>query len=666
MAISEIMREFLIRIKYDVDKTSEKSFTEGMVKATEVIGGVGAAIEATAGAVIYGLDKMSEASEKFFFISQRTNASVSGLKAIGFAGEQMGIGADAAYAAVERLASFLRSSPLAGQSLQRFGVKVDNDPTKTLQSLGEAFARLPIATAKALAAVAGIDENTMLVMRRGMGEYMATYQAILKRVGVNEDQAAAAGHAFMVQMRTTTAWVKVFGDSVLEKVGGVAAKAIHTFTEAVARNFDRITRVTSVVIDWVLEAAMVIGRLAARGVEACASLVDAFMTLPPAIQHIAEAFALLALSLIEFDWPVVLVTALGAALLLLYDDWKTWQEGGKSLIDWSKWEKDYKYVLASIEDLKGSVIGLYNAFADLGRAIRDADTSLGGHLFDKSRIISDIHAIIDSVGDLAHAIAGIARLYTALLNRDWAGVLNAARDVLKAAGVKPHDDGIGMPGMENDDRNFWQRSMPTWLGGKAAPATPLSKQTKAQEGPAFQFWKSKGFTDAGAAAMVSMEQRESASDSTAVGDHGTAHGLFQWHHDRAARILDATGIDITTASAADQRKAMYLEMSMGLDKQSGAAYNYIKNNSDAKAATALATGMVERPGDIPGESAVRYGMASGVLARQAPGGGDVKIDQANHYHINGATDPKAVAAAVGAGQDTSNQRLVRHVVSALE
>jgi hypothetical protein len=32
--------------------------------------------------------------------------------------------------------------------------------------------------------------------------------------------------------------------------------------------------------------------------------------------------------------PLGLIIALGAAILLLYDDWKTWTEGGKSAIDW--------------------------------------------------------------------------------------------------------------------------------------------------------------------------------------------------------------------------------------------------------------------------------------------------------------------------------------------
>lgn len=38
---------------------------------------------------------------------------------------------------------------------------------------------------------------------------------------------------------------------------------------------------------------------------------------------------------------------------------------------------------------------------------------------------------------------------------------------------------------------------------------------------------------------------ESAFHTGAVGDKGTAFNLWQWHSDRAARILLATGIDLT-------------------------------------------------------------------------------------------------------------------------
>ena len=56
--------------------------------------------------------------------------------------------------------------------------------------------------------------------------------------------------------------------------------------------------------------------------------------------------------------------SVAAALLLLYDDYKTWKEGGKSLIDWSKWEPDIikakaaiDWIIAHLTDLANHVGG---------------------------------------------------------------------------------------------------------------------------------------------------------------------------------------------------------------------------------------------------------------------------------------------------------------------
>jgi hypothetical protein len=55
--------------------------------------------------------------------------------------------------------------------------------------------------------------------------------------------------------------------------------------------------------------------------------------------------------------PIGIILALGAALLLLYDDWKTWKEGGKSAIDWgSKTGTAIKTVVTGLRVLTGVIV----------------------------------------------------------------------------------------------------------------------------------------------------------------------------------------------------------------------------------------------------------------------------------------------------------------------
>ena len=92
----------------------------------------------------------------------------------------------------------------------------------------------------------------------------------------------------------------------------------------------------------------------------------------------------------------------------------------------------------------------------------------------------------------------------------------------------------------------------------------INPSSKSNAKDAMDFYMSQGYTRAQAAGIVANEQRESGGDPAARGDGGRASGLYQWHPDRVKAIKDATGIDVTTASAEDQRRAAIWEM-----KQSG-------------------------------------------------------------------------------------------------
>ena len=48
-----------------------------------------------------------------------------------------------------------------------------------------------------------------------------------------------------------------------------------------------------------------------------------------------------------------------------------------------------------------------------------------------------------------------------------------------------------------------------------------------------------------AIAALANADLESAFRTTAIGDKGTAHSLWQWHDDRAKRIFDGYGVDVT-------------------------------------------------------------------------------------------------------------------------
>lgn len=112
----------------------------------------------------------------------------------------------------------------------------------------------------------------------------------------------------------------------------------------------------------------------------------------------------------------------------------------------------------------------------------------------------------------------------------------------------------------------------------------------------FNCWVSFGVPNPFAVAMTTMADMEAAFKISALGDHGTAYGLYQEHIDRASRIKDKLGIDLTATpspSLQDQCKAAWWEL----------------NNTETKArdamllaqtgggCSAIATALFERAGE---------------------------------------------------------------------
>lgn len=185
-----------------------------------------------------------------------------------------------------------------------------------------------------------------------------------------------------------------------------------------------------------------------------------------------------------------------------------------------------------------------------------------------------------------------------------------------------------------------------WLGRGDANGV-IAPRSNAQA--AVAFWVSQGYTREQAAGIAANEQRESGGSASARGDGGSAVGLYQWHPDRAAKILAATGIDVTTADADSQRRAAAWEL------QNSGLGDRLKNTSGADASAALFSKGFERPANGAEEAILRGQMALGIASNtpfgSPAGAGDstrtsnIKIDAIN-VHTQ-ATDAQGISGAIG-------------------
>ena len=73
-------------------------------------------------------------------------------------------------------------------------------------------------------------------------------------------------------------------------------------------------------------------------------------------------------------------------------------------------------------------------------------------------------------------------------------------------------------------------------------------------------WKSFGVSNPFALGMLAQAEAESSFNPRAVGDKGTAFGLYQWHLPRCYALQSGCGINPRTASMLDQVKAAHWEL----------------------------------------------------------------------------------------------------------
>jgi hypothetical protein len=698
---ANILQEFLVGISYSVDKQSETDFVDGLKKAALAVG-------AFALGAVASLEHVAKGLEDLYFASKRTGASVENIKALGFAVGQMGGTAAGAQASLEALASFMRSSPGANNWLNALGVQTKDahghalDTADVTQGLGKRLSAMPWYQAKAYAGVAGIDERTLMALREGVGEFSREYQEMYKVSGIDAQKAAADSHVFMNSLRGVGAAVGILSDKVAADLTKGAGDNLNRFREGLVRNFGRIEHGMEAAAKVALAVATAVVTLATRAAQAFGDLSDWFANLDSGTKHVIEGLGLLLIAwrLLNAGFlatPLGRVLALGAALLALYDDYKTWQEGGKSLIDWSVWEPQIEQAKKAFKEFGDAI---KQPLADFAKAFKDDVVSAWHWLddnhpnFGQDSLKEFIH-LLQLATDILKGDFKKAREDAALVLADERKAYAAQEKVEHPEGDNPDGKGRGLIGL-------YQRYAPEWAGGtgdgKFAPGEPKANDASLDKNreQAVTWWQRvAGFTPQGAAGMAAQEEQESGYQPWKRGDNNQAGGSFQWHQDRRDKILNAVGIDVwKDMDPNHQRLAALAEMKMGLDAAAGNAYERIMGARDSGEAAKLGVTLVERPKDTLGEIRNRGAIAarieqhmaqvSGPAAARTPPPGVPNIpmpagqmlraennrlpapvlNQTTNVTVNGVSDPKQAARSVEDAQTRVNGNMVRNFLPA--
>nr|DAV18066.1 MAG TPA: tail tape measure [Caudoviricetes sp.] len=187
-----------------------------------------------------------------------------------------------------------------------------------------------------------------------------------------------------------------------------------------------------------------------RLVKLVSSFADYLMRNENTMKHVFEGVAfVLGAVLIPVLWSAVTalyafiapfalaaaaVAALGAAFVLLYDDYKTWAEGGKSLFDWGAFTGYIRTSKVSVDSLNSAFAYLvtgYKSWSEAGNSafnwfrlkgfIDENGVSLRSLANGFKSLANDIYQFF------APALSDVGEILTSLMNGDFNGAWTAAK-----------------------------------------------------------------------------------------------------------------------------------------------------------------------------------------------------------------------------------------------
>ncbi|HBR4930622.1 TPA: lytic transglycosylase domain-containing protein [Klebsiella pneumoniae] len=489
---AETLKDFLISLGFKVDEAGARKFDAVVAGTTLKAIELGVKVEAAALSVVAFTAKIASGLDDLYWASQRTGATVEGIKQIGYAVSQVGGSVDGARGSLENLARFMRNNPGAEGFLNRLGVQTRDasgnmrDMATIFTGVGQRLSSMPYYRANQYAQMLGLDENTLMAMRRGIGQFSGEYTAMAKAIGYNADVAAVSSNKFMTSLRSFGLMAGMARDKIGSSLADGLAGSLDRLRRQILENFPKIEGAITATVKGILWFGEIIGRVVYRLIQLTGDIINWWRSLNTETKQVIEVFGglLIAWRLLNSAFamsPIGRVIMLGTALLGLYDDYRTWKEGGQSLIDWGKWEPGIKYAQKAFASLSKDFGGIYLKVKDLGSAIVDLgkrfldfiniDTSKfnGKWLFDQ--IIESVRSSIKILGSLVDALRKV-------ISGDFSGAWDSLKGAATAWSESPIIQGAASVG-----QGLWDKAVDWWNGDEPEQHAQGAKRGERNNNP---------------------------------------------------------------------------------------------------------------------------------------------------------------------------------------
>ncbi|MEZ1054034.1 lytic transglycosylase domain-containing protein, partial [Klebsiella pneumoniae] len=665
---AETLKDFLISLGFKVDEAGARKFDAVVAGTTLKAIELGVKVEAAALSVVAFTAKIASGLDDLYWASQRTGATVEGIKQIGYAVSQVGGSVDGARGSLENLARFMRNNPGAEGFLNRLGVQTRDasgnmrDMATIFTGVGQRLSSMPYYRANQYAQMLGLDENTLMAMRRGIGQFSGEYTAMAKAIGYNADVAAVSSNKFMTSLRSFGLMAGMARDKIGSSLADGLAGSLDRLRRQILENFPKIEGAITSTVKGILWAGEMVGRVIYRLIQAASDIRAWWIGLDSDTQKLIQTLGglLVAWRLLNAAMlasPVSWVLALAAAILLLYDDYRTWKEGGKSLIDWKQWEPAIEKAKAAILWLRDKLLGLKDDVGGWQNAFEVLATFVAGSW--AARMLLGIAKVGRGFSPILAAMAAISAW-------DKIGqIQEEAKREGKDVGQYLVDrmnqkqgstDGIlgGANQALNRLYSWWDSITDTGGATNAYDAYGTVKRPQATKaGAQLLGWmapmmgKLEAMYNLPAGLLRSVALTESRGDQFAISGAG-AQGLFQFMPG-TARDMGLRGNDVFDPVKSAEAAARYL--SMLLQKNGG-------DLNKALASYNWGIGNVQKYGMALMPQETRQYIPK-VLSNM-PGAG-ATLNQNTVINISGVSDPREAGKIVSESQGNVNARATQQL-----
>lgn len=239
---SEVLQEYLVKLGFKVDQGELKKFQDSLGTVGKRVMGIGLGVAGVVASVEAASAAFAYSMRKVYFDSQLAGSSVKNLKALEYAGSQVGISADAMASSIHSMAQQLRLNPGLRGVIESFGVKVEGrDVSDVMQDYVKALGSMPEFQAAQFAGMFGMDPDTYHQMRNNMDEIIAKTKEmkdVYKSLGTDMDEAAKTSLHYANNLDN----VKMHFGALETAILTGAAPAFDKLTAAMVRGMDITTK----------------------------------------------------------------------------------------------------------------------------------------------------------------------------------------------------------------------------------------------------------------------------------------------------------------------------------------------------------------------------------------------------------------------------------------